>query len=62
MVKSIDDVRPDATPIMNAAAAPGSSDSAPPKDARQDLYAEAELRLRHERTERFIEKASRELA
>lgn len=64
MVRSIDDAVPEFTyPESAAPSTFGSiaetahlSAVEPPADA----YAEAELRLRHERTERFIEKANRD--
>lgn len=61
MVTSIDDGRQDIAPTAAAPAAV-SLPQEPPADLEPgaDLYAEAELRLRHERTERFIAKASRD--
>lgn len=62
MVRSIDDVPPDATMAAEAPHPtprfPHGSDRSEP---RADQYAEAELKLRQERTERFIRKATGEL-
>lgn len=64
MVRSIDDRAPDyAYPEAAARVELGTSTQAAPTtagDSPSDPYAEAELRLRHERTERLIEKANRD--
>lgn len=63
MVTSIDDMGPDGTPdIREPQPTPFAPRMLVREEAATDPYAEAELRLRHERTERFIQKANREQA
>lgn len=60
MMTSTDPVSTDHVPVVAQAAAPADWTTMVPKDSSHDLYAESELQMRHERTEKMIRLAEKQ--